>query len=272
MGTVPGIGPRLAWSMVACCAAWVAGCALLRPPQEALPSRHTLVRGQLVISSDFVLPAHHRLVEELAALRGDLMSLLALPGSDEPIYVYLFESPERFRAFLEQAYTGLPERRAFFVQSDTRLMVLAHWGERVAEDLRHEVAHGYLHSVIPELPLWLDEGLAEYAEVPRGRGGLHEPHLRLLLAEHAAGRWRPCLERLEQLASMGDMTQLDYAESWAWIHLMLHADEGRRLLLQGYLAHLRQSGAAGPFSLELRRSFPGSELVLLQHLYHLTAR
>lgn len=250
----------------------MASCVSLRPRREALPSKHTLVRGQLVIHSDFALPAHHRLVEELAALRGDLLEMLAQPGSDEPIYVYLFDTPERFKEFLNRTYAGLPERRAFFVQSDTRLIVLAHWGERVAEDLRHEVAHGYLHSVIPQLPLWLDEGLAEYAEVPRGRGGLHEPHLHLLLTEHAAGQWRPNLERLEQLATMAEMTQLDYAESWAWAHLMLHGDLGRRTLLQHYLTGLRYNGAAVPLSIELRRWFPDSEVALVQYLKKLAAK
>jgi hypothetical protein len=258
--------------VAACGAACLAGCVLIRSGREALPSRHTLVRGQLVIYSDFALPAHHRLVEELAALRGDLLSVLALPGSDEPIHVYLFDSPERFRAFLDRTYAGLPERRAFFLQSDTRLIVLAHWGERVAEDLRHEVAHGYLHAAVPQLPLWLDEGLAEYAEVPRGRGGLHEPHLKLLLAEAAAARWRPSLERLEQLTTMAEMTQLDYAESWAWVHLLLHAHPQGRALLQQYLAGLRQTGTAVPLSQELRQRLPGSESALLEHLRRLAAR
>jgi hypothetical protein len=69
-------------------------------------------------------------------------------------------------------HPNLPRRRAFFVETDTRLSVYAYWGDRVAEDLRHEVVHGYLHAVVPHLPLWLDEGLAEYFEVPRGLSGL----------------------------------------------------------------------------------------------------
>ncbi|GIT30210.1 MAG: hypothetical protein Ct9H300mP1_22560 [Planctomycetaceae bacterium] len=33
------------------------------------------------------------------------------------------------------------------------------------EDLRHEFTHGVLHSSLKRVPLWLDEGLAEYFEV-----------------------------------------------------------------------------------------------------------
>ncbi len=44
---------------------------------------------------------------------------------------------------------SFPARRAFFVETDTRLAVYAYWGDRIAEDLRHEVAHGYLHACVP---------------------------------------------------------------------------------------------------------------------------
>ena len=93
----------------------------------------------------------------------------------------------------------MPTRRAFFVESDTRLAVYAHWSDRVGEDLRHEVAHGYLHSMVPGLPLWLDEGLAEYFEVPRGNNGLNRPHLELLSDMMQYNGWQPNLERLAAL-------------------------------------------------------------------------
>ena len=108
--------------------------------------------------------------------------------------MYLFPTAERFESFMHVRYPDLPLRRAFFVESDTRLMVYAYWGDRVAEDLRHEVAHGYLHGVVPRLPLWLDEGLAEYFEVPPGMAGLNRPHVELL-ADAATHDWRPNLPR-----------------------------------------------------------------------------
>ena len=64
-------------------------------------------------------------------------------------------------------FPGTPSRRAFFVESPTHLSVYAQWGDRVQEDLRHEVVHGYLHAVLRDIPLCLDEGIAEYFEVPR---------------------------------------------------------------------------------------------------------
>ncbi len=234
-----------------------------------LPTR-SLVRDQLVIYSDFTLPEKHRLLEELTAQRAGLGTKLALPVSDEPIHVYLFPTAEKFRAFLRSEYPQFPDRRAFFVESDTRLMVYAYWGDRVAEDLRHEVAHGYLHSVVPNLPLWLDEGLAEYFEVPRGNRGLNRAHLQEL-SSALAQQWRPDLRRLETLNNAADMTQLEYAESWAWMHFLLETSPEHQQLLQNYLQLLKRDAAtAEPLSNQLRRLHLDYEKQLVDYLNWLT--
>lgn len=245
-------------SLLAGCVAW--------PRPSPLPTRGSVVRDQLVIYSDFDLPKHHRLLDELAAQRGDLTTRLNLPVSDEPIHVYLFDTPQRYQAYIKKHYPEFPERRAFFVENDARLAVYAQWGERIAEDLRHEVAHGYLHSSVPNLPLWLDEGLAEYFEVPRGQRGLNKPHVELLLAQLDRGEWAPKLARLEKLSDVAGMTQLDYAESWAWVHWMLETAPQRRTVLQNQLLLLREHGATGPLSDSLQKLEPNLSASLTEHL------
>ena len=134
----------------------IAGCATTwTKPQLDLPDRFTVVRDQLVIHCDFQVPARHRLLDELSARREDLRRELAYASSDEPIHVYLFEDADRFHEFVREERPDFPNRRAFFVETDTRLEVYAHWGGYVGEDLRHEVTHAYLHSVLPSIPLWL---------------------------------------------------------------------------------------------------------------------
>ena len=248
------------------------GCANVVARPAALPVRNAIVNGQLVVYSDFALAPRHRLLDDLAIERDDLLRRLDMSPSDEPVHVYLFETEKRFNTFVNQYYRDFPPRRAFFVQSDTRLAVYAFWGDRVAEDLRHEVAHGYLHSVVPTIPLWLDEGLAEFAEVARGNAGLNRPHVQLLLGAMLKGEWKPDMIRLEQLSSASEMTQIDYAESWAWVHLLLETDPDRRDLLVAYMRRLRQTGRPEPLSLELRGwEHPAHEL-LVEHLYALAPR
>ena len=115
-----------------------------------------------------------------------------MPRQMSPIHVYLFEDADRFHEFVREERPDFPNRRAFFVETDTRLEVYAHWGGYVGEDLRHEVTHAYLHSVLPSIPLWLDEGLAEYFEVPRGRQGLNRDHLSRVVAKPGGGGGRSC--------------------------------------------------------------------------------
>ncbi len=242
-----------------------AGCHVLRTT-PALPVRHSLVRDQLIIYSDFTLPARHRLLNELVALRDDVEGRLTVPMSMEPIHVYLFRSDDQFRDFVDRYYPDFPTRRAFFLESDTRLAVYAHWGDRVAEDLRHEVAHGYLHATVSNLPLWLDEGLAEYFEVPRGHNGLNRPHVRQLRELASQEEWQPDLAHLEHLTTAMEMTQVDYAESWAWAHLLLETTPARREFLRNYLTQLRENGKAPPLSLALEKAEPNAADALLTHL------
>lgn len=253
---------------------WLAGLALMAAggcvqpwtARLAPPDRHILVRDPLVIHSDFPLPANHRLVADLAALRRDLRQRVGLPVSDEPIHVYLFESGDRFRAFVRLYYPDFPDRRAFFLETDTRLQIYAHWGDRVGEDLRHEATHGYLHSTVPNLPLWLDEGIAEFYEVPLGGRGLNRANLEYLVSGLERGEWQPDLTRLERLQPGDTMRQSEYAEAWAWVHFLLESSPEHRAALLQYLTDLRRRGSTEPLSARLGRLLADPGAALVAHL------
>jgi hypothetical protein len=254
--------------------ALASSCAHLQQVDHKLPIRHALQVDQLVIYSDFAVAADHRLLVEIARQREEVCKKLDLPDSTEPVRVYLFESAERYRHFINLYYPQLPARRAFFMQTDTRLVVYAHWGDRVAEDLRHEVTHGYLHAVVPQIPLWLDEGIAENFETPPADRGLNRPHVDLLVKLLDSG-WHPDLVRLERLTQLEELTQVEYAESWAWTHWLLETTPERRDVLAGYLRALRQAEGGPPvepLSTRLRRSLGASGHDLSAFLRELAAR
>ena len=223
-----------------------------------LPERTVVTAGQLVIHADFPIAGQHRLVRELDGLRTDVSQELGLPVSDEPVNLYLFENTERYEAFVAGQYPSFPARRAFFVETDTTLSVFAAWQDRVAEDLRHETTHGYVHAVVPSVPLWLDEGIAEFFETPRSDLGLHRGHVAHLAGRLIEGTWRPDMERLESLTAAGEMSQDHYAEAWCWVHWMLHTTPERRQLLQDYLVDLRRDPATPPLSRRLRHDLQPS--------------
>jgi len=242
------------------------GCASPWAARYSLPKTYEVTRGQLIVRSDFALAVHHRLIEDLLARQADLCRHLDLPASDEPIEIYLFEGGQRFEQYMARHYPTLPQRRAFFLETDTRLTVYAQWGDRVAEDLRHEATHAYLHAVVPGLPLWLDEGLAEYYEAPRGNQGLNQQNLRLMKMRLRGGEWRPDLCRLERLPPTADMDLNDYAEAWAWVHFLLHSTPEHRDLLRAYLKDLRREVPAEPISMRLAARFGDPSAALVAHL------
>jgi hypothetical protein len=259
------------------CMVFVAGCTVFRstPP---LPVRYSVPLGpQLVINSDFKLAEESRLLDELKILRGRISRTLELAVSDQPIQVYLFKSDKNYRRFLKAHFPDFPKRRAFFVQRKGELSVYAHFSDRVAEDLRHEVSHGYMHSVMRRVPLWLDEGLAEYFEMPLEHQGTHAQHIRELIEvlepEEGAKAWSPDLARLEKLSDATAMQQLEYAESWAWVHWMLETTPERRDVLQSYLRSLRKGGKQQQLSeWLLEHEIDFDKVQLTEHIRYLNER
>ena len=249
---LPGlvVGCRHLASVPALNSAVIEGASLAAPLgwKDGLPDRSVVRAGQLVIQADFGLAEQHRLIRDLETLRTDVSQELGLPISDEPVHLYLFADAARYDAFAARHFPNFPVRRAFFVETDTTLAVFAPWQDRIAEDLRHETTHGYVHAVVPTVPLWLDEGIAEYFELPRGEQGIHPAHAAHLSGRFLEGTWRIDLARLEGLASAGEMSQDHYAESWVWVHWLLNTTPLRRRILQDYLADLRRDGKTAPLS------------------------
>lgn len=267
---------RLAILVCLCLA--IVGCRGLSPFASArrdrqaadLPTAYQLTAGRLLIRSNFVVPDANLVGRALTAEGDDVCETLGLPCSETPITVFLFRDAKTYGECLSKDFPDVPARRAFFMETNGQLAVYAHWSDRVAEDLRHEVAHGYLHSVVSDLPLWLDEGLAEYFEVPHGLGGLNSPHLDLLadLAEHNG--WRPSLSRLERLSDISQMDQQSYAEAWAWVYFMLKSQPERHEALTQYLLDLSAPrGPTEPLSALLKKHDADPEAALMTFLAEL---
>ncbi len=218
----------------------------------ARPARHSIRSDQLLILSDFKLPRDHPLVVELISLRKQISQTLDLPIQQQVVVVYIFSSESEYREYLNTSYPGLPERRAYFVGTPRELAVYTFWGDRIQEDLRHEYTHGLLHAGLKAVPLWLDEGLAEYFEVPGPVPGTINNDYTSRLRGLVANSWRPDLKRLEGLEEFSQMQRVDYQEAWAWVHYLLHSSPDTRDNLLSYLRDLRKD--ANPNPLSCRRS------------------
>lgn len=225
---------------------------------------------QLCVYSDFPLGAEHRLLTEATKRKADLESALGMDLGDELIHVYLFDSAADFHRYAQRHLPGFVGRRALFLKSDTRLMVLAHWHDGLGEDLRHELIHGYLHAEFSWLPLWLDEGLAEYFELPPGEAAIHQRHVSHLAKAFREGIWQPNLQRLEAFEESTNFGETQYAESWLWVHFLLSSTPEQAELLRAYMRELKTSPERHP-SLHSRLASQHSQLevAIVEHLREL---
>lgn len=204
------------------------------------------------------------LLRELQALRIDVAQMLGLNLSAEPVEVYLFRDKSSYKSYLQEKFPSVPLRRALFIKGAGPGMVYAYDSRDFAVDLRHEVTHAVLHTVFPEVPLWLDEGLAEYFEAPRDERASGHPHL-------ANVQWNLWLEvkplaELEAKRELTEMSRRDYRDAWAWVHFLLHGPQPARDELRAYLADLKAGRPTAPLGDRLTLRLAAVEEQLVAHL------
>lgn len=248
----------------------VGGCATLGgdPGQSLVPSRYETRTGPFAVYTNQPIGVDAPALRSLRALERDLASTLGVraPSDGPPVEVYILRDRDAFTHFLTFYYPELPPRRAFFLAQGPRRVIYTFHNDRLDVDLRHEATHALLHVAVGDLPLWLDEGLAEYFEGPDARQGLNPEHLARLPDDLKAG-WRPDLARLETLRSVRDMSPRDYRESWAWVHYLLNGPApGKAALLAELGDPSTRPPAAEPLSARLDAPGAVDGERLLSHL------
>jgi hypothetical protein len=148
---------------------------------------------------------------------------------------YLFAGSEAYQAAGAPAGSvGVYDGRRLMALGDERV------GDRVWSVVQHEGFHQFAHRVItPRLPVWVNEGLAEYfgEAVWTGDGfvtGLIPPErLKRLRKRMAAGemlRFSQMLEMSQQQWNAALKTgeaPRNYDQAWSMVHFLVHADDGR---------------------------------------------
>ncbi len=218
------------------------GCATLGDRgQELVPTRYQVRTGPFLVYSSTPIPADSPAIRCLHSLETDLSSRLnyrARPD-EEPVEIYVLNDRNAYTHFLKFYYPELPPRRAFFLAQGDRRVVYTYLSDRLEEDLRHEATHALVRGCYGDLPLWLDEGLAEYFETRADMLDIQDEHMARLPEDLKKG-WIPDLPRLESLSDIHEMTPRDYREAWAWVHLMLGDTVQGKALLIDYLSQGRK--------------------------------
>ena len=235
------------------------------------PGRHATRRGCCVFYHDFELDKSDPLFAELEALPDQVFGELRLQPGNAVVQVFLFDTQDRYERYMFDPkvgrYRGQPPRRAYFfveprIGGNDDLKVFTWMGGDLRTDLRHELTHALLHGVLKDVPLWLDEGLAGYFELPPTQDGVNLQHLETL----RRGPFQPDLARLEKFDKVAQMQKPEYREAWAWVHFMLRGDLATKKVLLDYLQTLRTNPTPGAILPKLRDAQPDPDEALADHL------
>ncbi len=127
--------------------------------------------------------------------------------------------------------------------------------EETLRVLSHEGFHQYLHALMPDVPIWFNEGMAEYVgatRVEKGkaveRGGIQAGRLNDLKAAFKYG-WPPVpFEKImteSQPEFYSKFAPFRYAQAWSMIHFFIHGEGGRwKGLLREYVDRLAAGDGA----------------------------
>ena len=221
--------------------------------------------GPYLIRSEFALRDVSELVQHLGQLQDDLELMLGLTCNPQEIQIHLFRTRSGYVDYVGRRIPEGTKRQALFVQGTDAGRVYAYRHRGLETDVRHETTHALLHTALPYVPIWLDEGLAEYFESPPGLREKHSPHHAELQRAIRQG-WKPGIEQLEAKREMLNMDAKDYRDAWGVIHFILHGPSAARESLAAYFEEIHSGRAPTPLSQHLRQRIPNLNQKIIDHL------
>jgi hypothetical protein len=243
--------------------------AAFSSPADYVKWTDTRQVGPFQIQATFPLAKYDKLFTELPDLQREITRTLGVPATTTPIRVFLFSDEAQYKAFVQRNFPQVPYRQALFVIQSGAPGVYTFEKVDLDIDLRHECTHALLHGPLPAVPLWLDEGLAKYFEVPASRRAFDHPYF-----DDSKWKWSlrlgmvRSIESLEDRENLTDMDAADYRYSWAWVHFMMHGPEAAHQTLVRHLAGAQSSAPQGKLSAQLAENVPNATEKMIQHFKH----
>ena len=214
-------------------------CALVMPVQASPSESWTSVRTRnLFLISDSSPSELRQVAIWLELFHSAVSGLLARRSfnSSLPTVGIVFRSVKEFDQF-KPLYQGKPAEMGGYFQpgDDVNYIAIPLEPGEPLYAVFHEYVHGYIQDNMPNTPLWLNEGLADfYSTVSMGNGeaAIGAPissYIRLLRSSE--------LLPLNTLLSVGnasahyhdrDKRGIFYAESWALVHYLMLGNNGQR--------------------------------------------
>lgn len=170
----------------------------------------------------------------------------AATRSTVPILVFIFNDQRSFGPYRPE-FNGKPIQLSGYAWRDSNLgvmMLAASDREAALRVILHEYTHLLIANVTFGLPVWLNEGLAEYYSTftvaPDGRsamlGGIIRGHLQRLNEERPLSiEELLAVQHDSPLYNEGSRRSVFYAQSWALVHMLLNGEPDRGDAVRRYV-------------------------------------
>ena len=195
------------------------------------------------------------IVGTLANLPNEVAQTLGIQIGAEEVHLILFSRGQEYREYLSKHFPGIVPRQAMFIRRGGPGMVFAYQSDQLATDLRHESTHALLNGSLPYVPLWMDEGIAEYFEAPAHERVSRHPHYRQVCRRSRFVR-PPEVHDLENIDKLPGMDANAYRDAWSIIHFLIHESEQSRDVLIRFMMDLQAHSPPGQFSRRLDQELP----------------
>jgi hypothetical protein len=210
------------------------------------------------------------ILAELKQLPLRLSEVYGSPAIVRAVNVLIFSDRGQYLTHLKKTLPNAPRRTSLFIVRSGRPTILVVQGETLQQDLMHEAVHSLNHLTFrnTSMPLWMDEGLAEWAEDSlEQQSRVHGKSLRQLLGGQRMLLPEPIsLAALEKIKSTTRADAVDYAASWAWCRFLLTEKYRCRGVWNRYLQDIQGGQQAGRLSHRLALTVPDYEQRFLRFL------
>lgn len=209
-------------------------------------------------------------IEKLRTLPERMAAFYRLKLTVKPAHVVIFANRAAYLNHLDKTLPKAPRRTSLFVVRGGNPTILAADGDSLKRDLLHESVHviNYANFGSENLPLWLDEGTAEWFEADETQQAMvHGEMIATIMGDQRKALAMPLkLTSIERITTTTKADALSYAASWAWSRFLGDPATACHRIWLRYLADIQSGIVAGMLSHRLALAVPNYEELFLRSL------
>ncbi|MCA9048033.1 MAG: hypothetical protein KDA89_04860 [Planctomycetaceae bacterium] len=185
----------------------------------------------------------NHLAAEFLAVSRKMAADLELSIPSQTVRIFLFRDRRKFAKFVTEHIPSVRTvdvavRHGIFLLRQGHPYIFLLESKDIVRTVRHEAAHVVLNLNSPDVPIWVDEGLAQCYESPSG--DYDSPQARKILKWDWLRRDEPEIAELVGMTNMQQLTPRDYAGCWELAYHLLTNEQNGKPLLRSYMAALRE--------------------------------